>query len=151
MNETELHNYSLALLSTLSIQVIIPLLMFFSMFWLFGYLFYKAQKSADFNLQEMFKNDKNKVSVWPVVTLLAFAVTTWRLAVLTFGGAPNPQEGMYFLLFWSGAAVVQVLAKRWNGVLPWGGGGAPTPPEPPSAAIPLEPPKEPAKDEQGRQ
>lgn len=123
MDKSAVAGYVEALIASVTIQVIIPLVMFGLMLAAFWYLLHKAQKKADFHIEQVFIDPHSgKTSGTAVVTLMAFAYSVWYMTVLALSGKPSTTEFGYFLLFWSGAPVALELAKRWDGRLPWAKG-----------------------------
>lgn len=123
MNKEAVVGYAEALIASVTIQVIVPLLMFALMLAAFWYLLHKAQKKADFHIEQVFIDPATgKTSAPSVATLMAFAYSVWYMTVLALSGKPGTQEFLYFLLFWSGAPVALELARKWDGRLPWAKG-----------------------------
>lgn len=122
MDKSAVAGYAEALIASVTIQVIIPLVMFGMMLAAFWYLLHKAQKKADFRIEQIFTDADGKTSGLAVVTLMAFAYSVWFMTVLALSGKTATQEFLYFLVFWSGAPVAVVLANKWDGRLPWAKG-----------------------------
>lgn len=123
MNKEAVVGYAEALVASVTIQVIVPLVMFGLMLAAFWYLLHKAQKKADFHIEQVFVDSATgKTSAVNVVALMAFAYSVWYMTVLAMTGKQGTQEFLYFLLFWSGAPVAMELAKKWDGRLPWAKG-----------------------------
>lgn len=120
MNTEQTVSYLQALMASVTIQVIVPLVMFGLMLIAFWYLLHKAQQKADFHIEQVFIDPlTGKTSAVNVVSLMAFAYSVWYMTVLALSGKVGTQEFFYFLLFWSGAPVALELARKWDGRLPW--------------------------------
>jgi hypothetical protein len=120
VNKEAIVGYAEALVASVTIQVIVPLLMFLMMLAAFWYLLHKAQKKTDFHIEQVFIDPATgKTSAQSVATLMALAYSVWYMTVLALSGKQGTQEFFYFLLFWSGAPVALEVARKWDGRLPW--------------------------------
>lgn len=122
VNADQAESYLQALLSSVTINVIVPLVILFALIGFSWRLLVLAQRKSDFNIEEMFKDEAGKPSSVRFIMLMAFAISSWYLAVRVLSGKPEPIEYLYYLGTWSGAAVFIKLAERWTGQLPFAKG-----------------------------
>lgn len=123
MTTEQTDSYLQALLASVTISVIIPLLMFAILTVALWWLLALAQKKPGFNIEEIFLDDETRrVTPWRVVSLGAFVWSVWYLATDRLSAAPNPQVFRDFLIFWSGTPVAVILANKWDGRLPFAKG-----------------------------
>jgi hypothetical protein len=119
MNAAELHTYIAALTSSLTINVIIPLVMFAVMMAGLAWVLILAQRGDHFDASEFLRDETGKLSYLRLCGIAALASSTWIMAVETFNARMTPLMLFVFLGAWSGALVFVKLAERWNGQLPW--------------------------------
>jgi hypothetical protein len=78
-----------------------------------------AQRSPEFNIQQMMLDDNGKVSFLRVAGIGAFAVSSWVVMkdTISSGGA-NPMIFWGFVGVWSGAPVagklIEALSLKWS-------------------------------------
>jgi hypothetical protein len=111
-----------ALFDVWTFDRLIPLLSLVVMMFVTGYLLLLASQKPDFAIEQMFKDDANKVSASRIIAFMAFNFTSWDLMSARLSGAVDSRQYLYYLLAWSGALVFVKLADRWNGQLPFVGG-----------------------------
>lgn len=120
MSEEQVTSYAQALLASVTINVIVPLLILAVLLVVIMRLLSLAQRKAEFNIEQMLHDDQGKPSAVRFLSLMAFAISSWYLAVRVLSGKPDPQEYLYYLVAWSGALVFVKFADKWNGSLPFG-------------------------------
>ena len=84
LKDSALDTYLAALLSSLTIGVIIPLLILGLVVWVMWALLSRAQSRPGFEISEVFLDETGKVSSERVLMFLSWAVSTWVLAVVIF-------------------------------------------------------------------
>jgi hypothetical protein len=124
---TSVPSYFEALLSSLTISVIIPLLILGLAVWLIWTLLARAQSDADFNISDVLRDETNKVSSDRLLLFASWAVSSWVLAVVVFA-MPNVLVEAYvtYLGVWGATSGAKSFFRHKYGVPD----GAPTPPEP---------------------
>lgn len=123
MTAEQTATYLQALMASVTISVIIPMIMFSLLTLALWWLLWKAQQKPGFNIEEIFVSDETyKVSPWRVVSLGAFVWSVWYLATDRLSAKPDPQVFRDFLIFWSGTPVAVILANKWDGRLPFAKG-----------------------------
>jgi hypothetical protein len=130
----DLTAYGAALLSSVTIRVLIPLLILFVLLGIAWRLLTLAQRKAGFNIEQMFTDEQGKASAARFLAMMAFAISSWALAVQVFAATLTPELFFYYLAAWSGALVFTKFADKWDGSLPFGKGvpgAAPTTPPTP--------------------
>jgi len=120
MNQEQATSYLQALMATVTINVIVPILILVALLVVIMRLLVMAQRKPDFNIELMLQDDAGKPSAVRFLSLMAFAISSWYLAVRVLSGKPDPQEYLYYLIAWSGALVFVKFADKWNGSLPFG-------------------------------
>jgi hypothetical protein len=134
MDNAQIANYTAALLSSVTIRVIIPLVILAVLLAIAWRLLTLAQRKDGFAIEMMLTDETSKPSAARFLALMAFAISSWYLAARVFSGTPDPVEYFYYLCAWSGALVFTKFADKWDGSLPFGkgaagqAGGAPTTP-----------------------
>jgi len=120
MTEQQTVEYLQALLASVTISVIIPLVMVGGLSVFLWWLLWRAQKKDGFDIEFIFiDNDTLRVSPWRLVSLGAFVFSVWYLVADKVGPKSDPQVFRDFLIFWSGTPVAMVLANKWDGRLPF--------------------------------
>lgn len=123
----QLTTYAQALLASVTINVIVPLVILFMMMLAVWRLVVYAQRKPDFNIEKIFLDDEGKPSAARFVMLMAFAFSCWYMACARLAGAVTANEFYAFLATWGSSPTLMRLAERWNGSLPF----SKAPPEPP--------------------
>lgn len=125
MNGEELRTYLVALTSSVTIGVIVPLLILAGITAAIWWFLVLVQRRDDFDLAETLRETKDdgtagKVSQSRLLGFGAFAVSSWGLAVVLFALPQYTVEVFAtYLLFWSGQRPALALAEKWNGVVPF--------------------------------
>jgi hypothetical protein len=137
MDAQSLTTYLAALLSSVTIRVLIPLVILFLLLGIAWRLLTLAQRKHGFNIEQMFTDETGKASAARFLAMMAFAISSWALAVQVFSATLNAELYFYYLAAWSGALVFTKFADKWDGSLPFGkgpppgaGGTAAPPPNP---------------------
>ena len=118
-----LHTYLAALASSLTIGVIVPLLILAIVLRILRNLLLKAQASEGFDIAQVLKDDDGKVSSIRFLSFLAFAISTWALAVVMFAHPDHIDSAfLAYLIVWSASRPALELAQKWNGQLPFAKG-----------------------------
>lgn len=127
MNAEQLSTYAQALLASVTINVIVPLvILVVEMFAVWRLVVY-AQRKPGFAIEQIFLDDQGKPSSARFVMLLAFAFSCWYLSAARLSGNATANEFYAFLAAWAASPTLMKLAERWNGSLPF----SKAPPEPP--------------------
>lgn len=118
--------YAQALIASVTIGVIVPLVILVLMLAGIWRLVILAQRKGDFQVQQVFTDpETGKVTVSRFTILMAFAISTWYLAVDAFAGQKTPEFFYAYLAAWSNSLTLLTLAQRWDGALPFAKGRAP--------------------------
>lgn len=121
MNEAQASTYFAALLSSVTIGVIIPLLSLVALMVLFIALLIKAQAKKDFNIERMFMDEEGRVSLFRVLSAFAFAFHSWVLMVAVLNKPDlNSDLFMWYGFTWAGTPAIAIIMSKWNGILPFG-------------------------------
>lgn len=80
-----------------------------------GYVVWKAQQRDDFDWAEMLKDETGKPSAFRILSFGAFGVTAWGLMLYIISEKVTEWMWLYFLLAWSGAAVLAKAIDAWKG------------------------------------
>ena len=115
--------YLQALLATVTIGVIVPLIILAGLFIFVWWVIHKAARHKDFRVHECLLDHDGKVSATRLIALMAFAVSSWYIAVQVINRQPAETEFLIYLLAWSGSLVLKEAASKWSGVLPFAKGG----------------------------
>jgi hypothetical protein len=79
-----------------------------------------AQKRKDVDLITILRNSDGKFSYLNAAGVGAFIISAWVLMHDTLSNQETDWKGLLvFLGVWSGAPVINALANKWNGQLPW--------------------------------
>jgi cbb3-type cytochrome oxidase subunit 3 len=111
------------LLGEVQVKDLVALTILFGQLVLLLYILYRAQKRKDFDAANFLKDESGKESATRAFAFVCLAVMSWGFAMLIF---LDRMTEYYFLVFgalWAGTPVAMEMAKRWNGSLPFGGGG----------------------------
>jgi hypothetical protein len=124
VNELQVAGYFEALLASVTIRVIIPLLILILVSVFIWWMIAKASANNDFHIEEVLLDAKDgKVSSTRLLAFLAFAISSWYLAVDVINGAPNYLVYLIYLLGWSGSLLLKEAVLKWNGQLPFAKSG----------------------------
>lgn len=116
MKDDVVHTYLAALASSLTINVIIPLLILGLMVLGAWILLARAQKDPNFNIAEVFLDEAGKVSSERATLLATWASSTWAMAVVFFAMPQHTVEvfGIYMGAWAVNNAVKYTAAKKYN-------------------------------------
>jgi hypothetical protein len=116
MSSEQTATYLQALLTSVTISVIIPLLILGLMVFAAWVLMARAQRDKNFNIAEVFKDERDKVSSERVMLLATWASSTWALAVVMFAMPQHTVEvlGIYMGVWGVNNAVKFVAAKKYT-------------------------------------
>lgn len=119
MNVEQATTYAQALIASVTINVIVPLLILALLMLFVWVLLRAAQRKADFHIEQVFMDpETNRVTVSRFTILMAFVLSSWYLATDAFG--PRNEHVLFaYLAAWSNSLTLLTLAQRWNGVLPF--------------------------------
>lgn len=106
-------------LRALPTEVVVPVLMLLSMFGVFVWVLWRAQRREDFDAAQFLHDDAGRLSSVRLFAFLAVAVHSWVIAVETVSGRITPDMTMIYAATWSGSLVLAEAVKKWNGTLPW--------------------------------
>jgi hypothetical protein len=124
MNAEQLTTYAQALIASVTIGVIVPLLILAVMMLAIWRLILMAQRKATFHIEEIFLDENGKTSATRFTMLMGFAFSCWWMSARMFSGHPDPTEFYAFLAAWSSSVTLLKLADKWNGVMPFAKGAA---------------------------
>lgn len=117
--------YLQALLATVTIGVIVPLVILVGLFVFCWWVIHKASEHKHFHIEECLLDHDGKTSATRLIALMAFAVSSWYIAVMVINRQADAQHFLIYLAAWSGSLVLKEAASRWNGALPLAKGGEP--------------------------
>ena len=119
MSGDQLKIYLTALLSQVTIGVIIPLLALITIVAMFWFLINRAQKDPEFDIAQMFTDEAGRVSLFRVLSAFAFGFHSWVLMVNQLQ-KPELNESMFmwYGFIWAGTPAVALIMSKWNGELP---------------------------------
>lgn len=109
-----------ALFNAFAFDKVIPLVALMTMMVVVAWLLNKAQQKVDFNIEEMFKDENDKVSAARIIAFMAFAFSSWDLMAARLSGTSNVDHFAYYLFAWSGSLVFIKGVEKWDGHLPLG-------------------------------
>lgn len=112
-------DYAQALMASVTINVIIPLLILVVMMASIWRLVLFAQRKEGFNIERIFLDEEEKPSAARLIMLMAFAFSCWYLSARVFSGKPDANEFYAFLAAWASSLTLIKLAEKWNGQLPF--------------------------------
>jgi len=119
MNSEQLQTYLAALASSLTINVIVPLVLFIIIFLGLVWVTHRAQKSGKLEVSQFLQETDGKASFMRIAGGVALAAMTWVMAVEAINGRLTHELFFVYGFTWSGALVFVRLADKWNGSLPW--------------------------------
>lgn len=113
MSGEQFHQYLLALSSSLTVGVVLPLFILLGIAAAIWWLIARAQKDEDFDISDVLRDEKGKISSERLLTFSCFGVSSWVLAVIVFAH-PNLVVESYaiYMGFWSATATAKEFAKR---------------------------------------
>lgn len=123
MNTEQATTYLQALMASVTIGVIVPLLMFLTMVCVFVWVIVLAQRRSDFDASQFLRDDAGRLSSLRLFAFIACAVHTWVIAVETMGSRITVDQMAVYAVTWSGSLVLARFADKWDGSLPWAKGG----------------------------
>lgn len=127
MAADQLAIYLHALLSSLTINVVIPLLLFAALLLPIVWVLWRAQRRADFDASQFLRDEHGRLSSVRLFAGFALAVSSWVVAVETVNARLTFEGYAVYLITWSGSLVLARFADKWDGALPFGGRrGGPT-------------------------
>lgn len=112
-------NYLQALIASVTIQVLVPGLMFLLMVGVFMWVVWRSQRRADFDASQFLRDDAGKLSSVRLFAFVSLGVHTWVIAVETMAARITPDQMLIYSVTWSGSLVLAEAVGKWNGVLPW--------------------------------
>ena len=115
--------FLLALLSGVTIRIVVPLVILALICVFIWWLLVKASRSKDFQVATILLDENNKVSSSRLLAFLAFGVTSWYLAVEVINGASNWETYLIYSGSWSSSLILKDAVGRWDGRLPFAKGG----------------------------
>lgn len=119
MTAAQQAEYLQALLASVTIQVLVPGLMFLLMVGVFVWVVWRAQTRDDFDASQFLRDDAGRLSSVRLFAFVSLGVHTWVVAVETMGSRITPDQMLIYALTWSGSLVLAEAVHKWNGVLPW--------------------------------
>ncbi len=122
MNTEQAATYAQALIASVTIGVIVPLVILAAMMFAIWRLIVLAQRKTTFHIEEIFVDENGKTSASRFTMLMGFAFSCWWMSARMFGGHPDPTEFYAFLAAWSSSITLLKLADKWDGRLPFAKG-----------------------------
>ena len=123
MSPEQQKTYTEALMASLTINVLVPLVILLIIAVCVWVLFARAQANANFHIENVLRDQDGKESAARVIMFGCFAITSWVLAVMVFALPNHVLDALfYYLLFWSGTDVAKDLIQKWNGQMPFAKG-----------------------------
>lgn len=119
MNAEQAAIYLQALLASVTIQVLVPGLMFLLMVGVFMWVVWRSQARDDFDASQFLRDDAGKLSSVRLFAFISLGVHTWVIAVETMASRITPDQMLIYALTWSGSLVLAEAVGKWNGILPW--------------------------------
>ena len=114
----------------------IPLTMLLGMFTLFGWVLFRAQKSAEFEASEFLRDERGKLSFGRLAAFVCLMTHTWAISVWVVRGKIEPMDMVLYCVTWSGSLLLLQALDSWRGVklgvVPPGMEAAPPPQTPPT-------------------
>lgn len=119
MNAEQATSYLQALLASVTIGVIIPIVILLLMLVVIGYTLLRAQRRADFNIAMIFCDENGKASAARFLMIMSFVYSCYYLTARLIGGKPDPTEFYAFLMAFANSITFVTLAQKWDGRLPF--------------------------------
>lgn len=115
--------YFEALMASVTINVIVPLVLFMTMFSLFLWVLVKAQRTntrnEHFDVSQFLRDESGKLSSVRLYAFVALAVHTWVIAVETVNGRVTTEQMVVYGVTWSSSLILKGAVEKWDGRLPW--------------------------------
>jgi hypothetical protein len=115
MNQEQATTYLQALMATVTVNVIVPLIAFALIFGMFVWVLFTAQRRSDFDASEFLRDDKGKLSSARLFAFVACAAHTWALMVETINARLTTELVAVYAITWSGSLVLLEAIKAWKG------------------------------------
>ena len=122
MNAEQATSYLQALLASVTIGVIIPLVILVLMLSIVGYTLLLAQRRNDFDIAQIFCDETARPTTARFIMLLAFGFSCYYLTSKLLSGNTDPGEFYAFLAAWSSSLAMLKLAEKWDGRMPFSKG-----------------------------
>ncbi len=119
MNAEQATSYLQALLASVTIGVIIPLIILVIMLSIVGYTLLLAQRRDDFDIAQIFCDETKRPTTARFIMLLAFGYSCYYLTSKLLAGRTDSVEFFAFLAAWSSSLAILKLAEKWDGRLPF--------------------------------
>lgn len=118
MNAEQHSNYLAALLSSLTINVLIPGVMLCGLVIMFLWVLWRAQAADDFDVSQFLRAEDGRLSSVRLFAFVALAVSTWVIATDTINARLSHDNFLAYLVTWSGSLVLARAVDKWDGRLP---------------------------------
>jgi hypothetical protein len=119
MNTEQLTSYFQALIASVTVGVIIPMVILFAMMFFIWRMLTTAQRNHEFRIHEIFCDEERKASAARFIMLMAFGYSCYYLTTRLLAGNPDRTEFFAFLAAWSSSLTLLKLAEKWDGQLPF--------------------------------
>lgn len=115
MTEAEHAAWLTSLVTSIGVNVLLPLVMLGLMVWLFWVLLARAQSDPQFDIATIFRDDGGKVSMTQVLKLAAFGVHAFMSIIVI---VTSPQESGTVLSVFAGTwgpvtAALEFIKRKW--------------------------------------
>lgn len=114
MNPQQATSYLEALLASVTINVLVPLVAFALIFGMFVWVLFRAQKGDNFDASEFLRDDGGKLSKAGLFAFIACATHTWALMVETINARLTTEFVAVYALTWSGSLVLLEAIRAWK-------------------------------------
>lgn len=114
MNQTAAVEYAQALMASVTMNVIVPLLAFLLIFGVFAWVLFRAQRRPDFNAAEFLRDDTGKLSKGGLFAFIACATHTWAVMVETINGRLTLEFTGLYAVTWSGSLILLEAIRAWR-------------------------------------
>lgn len=125
-NVQQVAGYAEALLSSLTLNTIVPGLMLAGMALMFVWVLFKAQRRTSvnehFDASQFLRDESDKLSSMRLFAFIAVSIHTWVIAVETMNARITPDMMVIYSVTWSSSLVLKEAVSKWNGSLPWAKG-----------------------------
>lgn len=115
MNKEQAASYFEALMASVTINVIVPLVAFALIFGLFAWVLVRAQRRDDFDAGDFLRDEAGKLSKGGLFAFIACAAHTWALMVETINARLTVEFSTIYALTWSGSLILLEAIKVWKG------------------------------------
>lgn len=119
MNAEQAATYLHALLSSVTIGVIIPLVILFAMLFFIWQMIRSAQRNHEFKIHQVFCDENGKASAARFLMIMAFGYSCYYLTARLISGRPDATEFFAFLAAFANSVTFVTLAQKWDGRLPF--------------------------------